>query len=64
MRIGSNVWFGVNCVVTGGVEIGDRAVIGANSVVTKDVPAATVAAGIPAKVLHEIEFKPGGASRG
>ena len=39
VRIGSNVWFGVNCVVTGGVEIGDRAVIGANSVVTGDVPA-------------------------
>ena len=34
-----NVWFGVNCVVTGGVEIGDRAVIGANSVVTRDIPA-------------------------
>ena len=38
VRIGSNVWFGVNCVVTGGVEIGDRAVIGANSVVTRDIP--------------------------
>jgi acetyltransferase-like isoleucine patch superfamily enzyme len=59
VRIGSNVWFGVNCVVTGGVRIGDRAVIGANSVVTKDIPAGTVAAGIPAEVLHEIEFAPG-----
>ena len=38
VRIGSNCWFGVNCVVTGGVTIGERAVIGANSVVTKDVP--------------------------
>ena len=38
VKIGSNVWFGVNCVVTGGVEIGDRAVIGANSVVTRDIP--------------------------
>ena len=53
-----NVWFGVNCVVTGGVEIGDRAVIGANSVVTGDVPAGTIAAGAPAKVIREIEFKP------
>jgi acetyltransferase-like isoleucine patch superfamily enzyme len=59
VRIGSNVWLGVNCVVTGGVTIGDRAVIGANSVVTRDVPAGTVAAGAPAKVIKEIEFKAG-----
>ena len=58
VRIGDNVWFGVNCVVTGGVEIGDRAVIGANSVVTADVPPGTIAAGVPAKVIREIEFKP------
>ncbi len=60
VRIGSNVWFGVNCVVTGGVEIGDRAVIGANSVVTQDVPAATIAAGAPARVIREIEFSRSG----
>ena len=59
VRIGSNVWLGVNCVVTGGVEIGDRAVIGANSVVTGDIPPATVAAGAPAKVIREIEFRRG-----
>ena len=58
VKIGSNVWFGVNCAVTGGVEIGDRAVIGANSVVTRDIPPGTVAAGAPAKVIKEIEFKP------
>lgn len=57
VRIGSNVWFGVNCVVTGGVEIGDRAVIGANSVVTSDIPPRTIAAGVPAKVIREIDFK-------
>ena len=57
VRIGDNVWFGVNCVVTGGVQIGDRAVIGANSVVTHDVPAGHIAAGAPAKVIREIEFK-------
>ena len=56
VRIGSNVWCGVNCVVTPGVAIGDRAVIGANSVVTKDVPAGTIAAGVPAKIIREIEF--------
>ena len=57
MRIGSNCWFGVNCVVTGGVEIGERAVIGANSVVTRDIPPGVIAAGAPAKVIREIEFK-------
>lgn len=57
VRIGSNVWLGVNCVVTGGVEIGERAVIGANSVVTQDIPPGVIAAGSPAKVLREIEFK-------
>jgi acetyltransferase-like isoleucine patch superfamily enzyme len=57
VKIGANVWFGVNCVVTGGVEIGDRAVIGANSVVTEDVPPATIAAGAPARVIREIEFR-------
>jgi acetyltransferase-like isoleucine patch superfamily enzyme len=57
VRIGSNVWFGVNCVVTGGVEIGDRAVIGANSVITQSIPPGVIAAGAPAKVLREIEFK-------
>jgi acetyltransferase-like isoleucine patch superfamily enzyme len=57
VRIRDNVWFGVNCVVTGGVEIGDRAVIGANSVVTQSVPAGVIAAGAPAKVIREIEFK-------
>ena len=44
-------------MVTGGVEIGDRCVIGSNSVVTKSLPAGTIAAGAPAKVLKEIEFK-------
>ena len=58
VKIGSNVWFGVNCVVTGGVTIGDRAVIGSNSVVTRDIPAGVIAAGAPAKVIREIEFKP------
>jgi acetyltransferase-like isoleucine patch superfamily enzyme len=60
VRIGDNVWFGVNCVVTGGVEIGDRAVIGANSVVTRSIPPGTIAAGAPAKVIREIEFKAAG----
>jgi acetyltransferase-like isoleucine patch superfamily enzyme len=57
VRIGSNCWFGVNCVVTGGVTIGDRCVVGANSVVTQDLPPGTIAAGVPAKVIREIEFR-------
>jgi acetyltransferase-like isoleucine patch superfamily enzyme len=55
-RIGDNVWCGANVVVTSGVTIGDRCVIGANSVVTTDIPAASIAAGAPAKVLRAIEF--------
>jgi acetyltransferase-like isoleucine patch superfamily enzyme len=58
-RIGDNCWFGAHCVVTSGVTVGDRCVIGANSVVTKDLPAGTVAAGVPAKVIKQIDFSPG-----
>jgi acetyltransferase-like isoleucine patch superfamily enzyme len=39
------------------VTIGERCVVGANSVVTKDVPARSIAAGVPAKVLREIAFR-------
>jgi len=55
--VGSNCWFGVNCVVTSGVTIGDRCVIGSNSVVTSDLPGGVIAAGSPAKVIREIEFR-------
>ena len=61
--IGSNCWFGVNCVVTSGVEIGDRCVVGANSVITDDIPAGSIAAGAPAKVIKEIEFVSGGTGK-
>jgi acetyltransferase-like isoleucine patch superfamily enzyme len=57
VKIGENCWFGVNCVVTGGVEIGERCVVGANSVVTKSLPAGVIAAGAPARVIREIEWK-------
>jgi acetyltransferase-like isoleucine patch superfamily enzyme len=59
VRIGDNCWFGVNCVVTGGITIGERCVIGANSVVTTDLPPRVIAAGSPARVIREIEFKSG-----
>jgi acetyltransferase-like isoleucine patch superfamily enzyme len=51
-RIGANVWCGANVVVTSGVTIGERCVIGANSVVTHDVPAFSIAAGAPARVIR------------
>jgi acetyltransferase-like isoleucine patch superfamily enzyme len=53
-RIGDNVWCGAHVVVTSGVTIGERCVIGANSVVTTDIPAFSVAAGSPARVLRTI----------
>jgi acetyltransferase-like isoleucine patch superfamily enzyme len=55
-RVGANCWLGANVVVTSGVSIGERCVIGANSVVTADVPAFSVAAGAPAKVLRRVEY--------
>jgi acetyltransferase-like isoleucine patch superfamily enzyme len=54
-RIGDNVWCGVNVVVTSGVTIGRRCVVGANSVVTHDLPPFSIAAGAPARVLRTIE---------
>jgi acetyltransferase-like isoleucine patch superfamily enzyme len=60
-RLEDNVWLGAHVVVTSGVTIGARAVIGANSVVTTDIPAGAIAAGAPAKVLRQIAFAaPGG----
>ena len=55
-RIGDNVWCGANVVVTSGVTIGDRCVIGANSVVTEDIPPFSTAAGVPARVLKQIDY--------
>ena len=56
--VGDNVWCGVNVVITTGVTVGERSVIGANSVVTRDLPPYSVAAGAPAKVLRRVE-RPG-----
>jgi acetyltransferase-like isoleucine patch superfamily enzyme len=52
--IGDNCWLGVNVVVTSGVSIGERCVIGANSVVTQDLPAFSLAAGAPARVIRSL----------
>ena len=55
VAIGSDCWLGAMVVVLKGVRIGNGAVIGAGSVVTKDIPEYTVAVGIPAKVIKERE---------
>lgn len=54
ITIGNGVWIGGGAIVCGGVTIGDNAVIGAGAVVTRDIPANTVAAGNPCRVLREI----------
>jgi acetyltransferase-like isoleucine patch superfamily enzyme len=54
--IEDNVWLGAHVVVTSGVRIGRRSVIGANSVVTTDIPPFSVAAGSPAKVIRTVEY--------
>ena len=54
VRIGDNVWIGGNTVICPGVTIGDCCVIGAGSVVTRDIPAWTVAAGNPCRVIRSI----------
>lgn len=54
ITVGNNVWFGANVSVLPGVRIGDNTVIGAGSVVTKDIPAGVVAVGNPCKVLRDI----------
>lgn len=56
--IGNHVWIGTNVTVLKGVSIGDGAIIAAGSVVTKDVPANALAAGVPAKVIKQnVEWK-------
>lgn len=52
--IGNNVWIGDKATILSGVTIGDGAVIAANSVVTKDIPSYSVAAGVPAKIIKTI----------
>lgn len=54
VHIGKNCWIGAGALLMPGVSIGDNTVIGAGSVVTKDIPANVVAVGNPCRVLHEI----------
>ena len=53
IKIGKNVWIGSNATVLPGVSIGDGAIVAAGAVVTRDIPAKTIAAGVPAKVIRK-----------
>jgi acetyltransferase-like isoleucine patch superfamily enzyme len=52
VEVGSNVWVGYGACILRGVRVGDNSIVGTNSVVTKDVPANAVVAGIPARVIR------------
>lgn len=54
VHIGRNVWIGAGAVILPGITIGDNSVVGAGSIVTKDIPANVVAVGNPCRVLREI----------
>ena len=54
IRIGNRVWIGANAVVTKGVTIGDNSIIAAGAVVTHDIPANVLAAGVPARVRRKL----------
>jgi acetyltransferase-like isoleucine patch superfamily enzyme len=53
VRIGNNVWIGYGACILRGVTVGDNSIIGTNAVVTKDVPANSVVAGVPARVIRK-----------
>jgi maltose O-acetyltransferase len=50
--IGNNVWIGSHAVILPGISIGDNSIVGAGAVVTKDVPANTIVAGVPATIIR------------
>ena len=52
VEVGSNVWIGYGACILRGVSVGDTSIVGTNSVVTRDVPANAVVAGIPARVIR------------
>lgn len=54
IEIGDNVWIGGGVTIIGGVKIGQNSIIGAGSVVTKNIPSGVIAAGNPAKIIREI----------
>ena len=54
VRIGDDVWIGGNCTILPGVTIGNRVVVAAGAVVTKDIPDDSLVAGVPAKVIRKL----------
>ena len=57
VKIGSKVWIGANVTILPGVTIGENAIVGTGSIVTKDIPDNAVAVGNPARVVKMIEKK-------
>lgn len=57
VKIGNKVWIGENVVVLPGVSIGDGCILGANSVINRDIPAYCIAAGVPARVIKQYDFE-------
>ncbi|WP_304440363.1 MULTISPECIES: DapH/DapD/GlmU-related protein [Mycobacteriaceae] len=55
IRVGRNVWIGASALIMQGVTVGADAVVGAGAVVTRDVPARTLVAGVPARVIKAID---------
>jgi len=55
IHVEDGVWIGAGCIVLGGVTIGKKAVIGAGSIVTRDIPPYTIAFGAPCKALRKID---------
>ena len=57
IKIGDTVWIGEKAAILGGVSIGNGAIIGANTVVTHDVPAYSIAVGCPARIINNTNIQ-------
>jgi acetyltransferase-like isoleucine patch superfamily enzyme len=55
IKIGDNVFIGMNSIIMPGVRIGDNVVIGAGSIVTKDIPSNSVCAGVPSRIIRSLD---------
>jgi maltose O-acetyltransferase len=54
IKVGNRVWIGYGSIVLGGIDIGDNVIIGAGSLVNKNIPSNTIYAGIPAKIIRDL----------